>query len=130
MQFGEWSTNVNTIVGIIGVIVGIIGIVVGVIGGKSLYVATNISNKAKNTQGNLNQAENIYIHNGLDDYAVIKLTKDTTEKELLETVKKISENENRLREAEEKLANQPEIHVGKEGEAIPTLKNGDIYITY
>ncbi len=67
----EWVTWINTGVGVIGIIVGIIG-------WKSLSAATRIKNtiKAENVQ----QAQ--IIHNGLDDYAVIRLTKETTQEEL------------------------------------------------
>ena len=67
----ECVTWINTTVGIIGIIVGIIG-------WRSLSAATKIKNtvNAKNVQ----QAQ--IIHNGLDDYAVIRLTKETTQEEL------------------------------------------------
>ena len=67
----EWVTWINTGVGVIGIIVGIIG-------WKSLSAATRIKNtiKAENVQ----QAQ--IIHNGLDDYAVIRLTKETTQEKL------------------------------------------------
>jgi len=67
----EWVTWINTGVGIIGIIVGIIG-------WKSLSAATRIKNTVK--AENVQQAQ--IIHNGLDDYAVIRLTKETTQEEL------------------------------------------------
>ena len=67
----EWVTWINTGVGIIGIIVGIIG-------WKSLSAATRIKNSVK--AENVQQAQ--IIHNGLDDYAVIRLTKETTQEEL------------------------------------------------
>lgn len=67
----EWVTWINTGVGIIGIIVGIVG-------WKSLSAATRIKNTVK--AENVQQAQ--IIHNGLDDYAVIRLTKEMTQEEL------------------------------------------------
>ena len=67
----DWVTWLNT-----GV--GVIGIVVGVIGWRSLSEATKIKNTIK--ADTVQQAQ--IIHNGLDEYAVIRLTKETTQEEL------------------------------------------------
>lgn len=67
----DWVTWLNT-----GV--GIIGIVVGIIGWRSLSEATKIKNTIK--ADTVQQAQ--IIHNGLDEYAVIRLTKETTQEEL------------------------------------------------
>lgn len=73
-------TTLNTLVGIIGIISTIIGIIVGIIGGKSLYEATKINNKAKADNGaTVQQAHSIY--NGLSAPDVIDITKRTITKE-------------------------------------------------
>ena len=70
----NWVTLINTAVGIIGIIVGIIG-------WKSLSAATKIKNSIKTGDAsNIQQAQ--VIHNGLDDYAVIRLSRETTQEEL------------------------------------------------
>ena len=73
-------TTLNTLVGIIGIVSTIIGIIVGIIGGKSLYEATKINNKAKADNGaTVQQAQSIY--NGLSAPDVIDITERTvTEK--------------------------------------------------
>lgn len=67
----DWVTWFNTVV-------GVIGIVVGIIGWRSLSEATKIKNTIK--ADTVQQAQ--IIHNGLDEYAVIRLTKETTQEEL------------------------------------------------
>ena len=67
----DWVTWFNTVV-------GVIGIVVGIIGWRSLSEATKIKNTIK--AYTVQQAQ--IIHNGLDEYAVIRLTKETTQEEL------------------------------------------------
>lgn len=74
----------TTIVGIVGAIVGVIGIVVGLIGLKSVTTAIKIKNSIN--ANTVQQAQ--IIHNGLDDYAVIRLSRETTQDEL----KKVIEN--------------------------------------
>ena len=71
----DWVTWLNT-----GV--GIIGIVVGIIGWKSLSTAISIKNsvKAKSVQ----QAQ--VINNGLDSYAVIRLSREATQDELKKAI--------------------------------------------
>ncbi|MCL2408896.1 MAG: hypothetical protein FWC96_04685 [Oscillospiraceae bacterium] len=60
------TSDYIAIIGIaIGAVLTIIGIIVGIIGGKSLRIASNVKNSAKNTgAGSFQQAQ--YIHNGLD----------------------------------------------------------------
>ena len=67
----EWVTWINTGVGIVGIIVGIIG-------WKSLSTATKIKNSIK--ANTVQQAQ--VINNGLDAYAVIRLSRETTKDEL------------------------------------------------
>ena len=119
----DWVTWINTGVGVIGIIVGIIG-------WKSLTTATKIKNKAKADNGaSIQQAQT--INNGLDSYAVIRLSKDTTQEELVRLVREInlaSKNDvnNAISELEEKVDALPRIHVG------PTepenLRNGDLWL--
>lgn len=86
----DWVTWINTGVGIIGIIVGIIGIIVGIIGWKSLSTAVKIKNSIKTGDAsNIQQAQ--IIHNGLDDYAVIRLSRETTREELERVLEEITE---------------------------------------
>lgn len=119
MSFGEWSTIINTGVGLVGIIVGIIG-------WKSLSYAIKIKNSIGDLHNStIQQAQTITVNNGLDTYAVIKLSKETTQDELTEIVKRINETESKLSTVEEKLDNQPKIHVGSNP---PTeSKDGDIW---
>lgn len=84
----------NNIVTWINTLVGIIGIVVGIIGWKSLSTATKIVNKvnAKNI-GQVQNAQVINNSNGLDSYAVIRLTRDTTKEELQKIIDDLSNTE-------------------------------------
>ncbi len=133
------ATTLNTIVGIVGIVVGIIGAIIGIIGWKSLATATKISNKAKADNGSTVQQAQI-IHNGLDDYAVIRLSRETTQEELqrmvealqLVTEKDIKELGNEItdvtediRKLNETVNSMPRIHVGKEPPQ--NSKNGDIW---
>lgn len=81
------STTLNTIVGIIGIISTLVGIIVGIIGGKSLSTAIEIKNNVK--ADTVQQAQ--VINNGLDNYAVIKLSQDTTREELEKIVQELRE---------------------------------------
>ena len=81
------STTLNTIVGIVGIISTVVGIIVGIIGGKSLSTAIKIKNNVK--ADTVQQAQ--VIHNGLDTYAVIKLSQDATREELEKTVEELRE---------------------------------------
>lgn len=133
------ATMLNTIVGVVGIIVGIIGAIIGIIGWKSLATATKISNRAKANNGSTVQQAQI-IHNGLDDYAVIRLSKETTQEELqrlvaslqLVTEKEIKELGNEItdvtkdiRKLNETVNSMPRIHIGKEPPQ--NVKNGDIW---
>lgn len=130
----DWVTWINTAVGIIGIIVGIIG-------WKSLTTATKIKNKAKADNGaSIQQAQT--INNGLDSYAVIRLSKDTTQEELVRLVKEIdlvSKNDvanaisehvlptqKQLNELEEKVEAMPKIHVGPIAPENP--QDGDLWV--
>lgn len=75
-------TTLNTIVGIVGAIVGIIGIIIGLIGLKSVSTAIKIRNSIK--ANTVQQAQ--VIKNGLDDYAVIRLSRATTQEELKKVI--------------------------------------------
>lgn len=103
------------LVTIINTGVGIIGIIVGIIGWKSLTTAIKIRNTVKGAHDSTIQQAQI-INNGLDSYAVIKLSKETTQAELAEIVKRIDE--------------LPKIIPHKEGEPYPKSKHGDLLITY
>ena len=73
----------NDIATWINTAIGIIGIVVGIIGWRSLSAATKIVNKVE--AKNIDQVQNAQVinnTNGLDSYAVIRLTRDTTKDEL------------------------------------------------
>ena len=73
----------NDIATWINTTIGIIGIVVGIIGWRSLSAATKIVNKVE--AKNIDQVQNAQVinnTNGLDSYAVIRLTRDTTKDEL------------------------------------------------
>lgn len=130
----DWVTWINTAVGIIGIIVGIIG-------WKSLTTATKIKNKAKANNGaSIQQAQT--INNGLDSYAVIRLSKDTTQEELARLVKEIdlaSKNDianaiseqvaptqKQLNSLEEKVEAMPRVHYGPTAPENP--RDGDIWI--
>jgi len=110
------ATTLNTIVGIIGIVVGLIGVVVGVIGWKNITTANNIKNRAKADNGaTIQQAQT--INNGMDSYAVIRLSKDTTQEELVRLVKELnmaSKNDvsSAISKLEEKVDALPKIHVG------------------
>ncbi len=93
--FDEWTT-------IISIIVAITGIIVGAIGGKSLKEATKIRNEVGNvTDSNLQQAQ--VINNGLDNFAVIRLTRDTTKEELVDIVERL-----------DKRIDSKGVHIGTE----------------
>lgn len=123
MDFVTW---INTAVGAIGIIVGIIG-------WKSLSAATKIKNRIK--ADTVQQAQ--IIHNGLDDYAVIRLSRETTKEELeriiLEMqpvtkneISEIQEKSNeRITQLETKVDSIPNVYVGKDPPA--ESKDGDIW---
>lgn len=79
---------ISDVIGIIGIIVGILGIVLSGIGIKCLMIAN--SNKIQQVKdSNIQQAQ--IINNGLDTYAVIKLTKETTQEELENLIRRLPE---------------------------------------
>jgi hypothetical protein len=119
MSFSELATIINS-----GI--GIIGIVVGIIGWRSLKFATKIRNDVKNVNNStVQQAHTLTVNNGLDSYAVIKLSKETTKEELINIVELINSTELKISSVEEKIDNQPKIHTGS---AQPKeSKNGDIW---
>ena len=134
-------TTLNTIVGIIGIVSTIIGIIVGIVGGKSLYEATKINNKAKADNGATVQQAQI-INNGLDSYAVIRLSRETTQAELQKVIdelkpltweeiddvvsEKITPTFQRLNDLQETVQKIPQIHVSKE--TPEEAKDGDIWL--
>lgn len=127
----EWVTWINT-----GV--GIIGIVVGIIGWKSLSTATKIKNTIKADKAATVQQAQV-INNGLDSYAVIRLTRETTKEELQKAIadlqplvwedlddmsEKVNATNEQVKELTGRIDKMPNIHVGKEPPE--HLKNGDI----
>ncbi len=103
-------------IGIIGVIVGIIGIIVGAIGGACLH---NVSkNKARNIHDSTVQQAQV-INNGMDNYAVIRLSRETTQEGLSQIIKKI---DNIVAE----MNSQPKIHIGPKPPEYS--KEGDLWI--
>lgn len=119
------ATTLNTVVGIVGIIVGSIGIFVGLIGWKSLNAATKIINKADNG-ASIQNAQ--IINNGLDSYAVIKLSRETTQDELQKIVEKITPiSKAEINEiVDEKIDRLPKVHVGNDYPK--DFRNGDFWI--
>ena len=130
----EWVTWINT-----GV--GIIGIVVGIIGWKSLSTATKIKNTIKADKAATVQQAQV-INNGLDSYAVIRLTRETTKEELQKAIadlqplvwedlddmsEKVNATNEQVNELTGRIDKMPNIHVGKEPPE--HLKNGDIWFS-
>ena len=130
----EWVTWINT-----GV--GIIGIVVGIIGWKSLSTATKIKNTIKADKAATVQQAQV-ITNGLDSYAVIRLTRETTKEELQKAIadlqplvwedlddmsEKVNATNEQVKELTGRIDKMPNIHVGKEPPE--HLKNGDIWFS-
>ena len=135
------ATTLNTIVGIIGIIVGVIGAIVGIIGWNSITTANNIKNKAKADNGaTIQQAQT--IHNGMDSYAVIRLSRDTTQEELARLVKEIhlvtkndlesvvsdqvTPTQQRVENLEQRVDAMPRIFTGDKEPENP--KEGDIWL--
>ena len=130
----EWVTWINT-----GV--GIIGIVVGIIGWKRLSTATKIKNTIKADKAATVQQAQV-INNGLDSYAVIRLTRETTKEELQKAIadlqplvwedlddmsEKVNATNEQVKELTGRIDKMPNIHVGKEPPE--HLKNGDIWFS-
>lgn len=118
MDLNGWNTIINTGVGVIGIIIGIIGV-------KSLVSAIKIRNSINNVDNStVQQAQTITVNNGLDTYAVIKLSRETTQEELTEIVKRINDTETKLSTVEKRVESQPKIHIGPDE---PT-EIGDIWL--
>ena len=130
----EWVTWINT-----GV--GIIGIVVGIIGWKSLSTATKIKITIKADKAATVQQAQV-INNGLDSYAVIRLTRETTKEELQKAIadlqplvwedlddmsEKVNATNEQVKELTGRIDKMPNIHVGKEPPE--HLNNGDIWFS-
>lgn len=130
----EWVTWINT-----GV--GIIGIVVGIIGWESLSTATKIKNTIKADKAATVQQAQV-INNGLDSYAVIRLTRETTKEELQKAIadlqplvwedlddmsEKVNATNEQVKELTGRIDKMPNIHVGKEPPE--HLKNGDMWFS-
>ena len=75
----DWVTWINT-----GV--GVIGIVVGIIGAQNLYVANQISNKAKAGKGSTINQGNTYNYGGISEETVRLITKDMTKEEMCQLI--------------------------------------------
>lgn len=82
----------NDIATWLNTLVGVIGIVVGIIGWKSLSAAVKIRNNLNASGGSTIQQAQV-ISNGLDAYAVIRLSRDTTKEELQKIVNEIASSE-------------------------------------
>lgn len=124
MGISNWIT-------LIGIGVGVIGIIVGIIGGKSLKTVNEIKNNANNLNNSIvQQAQTITVNNGLDKYAVIKISKETTQEELLEIVERLNNSDSKMKKFEKKLSSYPKIHVDKTKPKIDKMKEGDIWLRY
>lgn len=73
----------------INTVVGIVGTIVGVMGWMSLNEVINIKNSLIVTDKSTIQNAQI-INNGLDSYAVIRLSRDTTREELQKTIDELA----------------------------------------
>lgn len=82
----------NDIATWLNTLVGVIGIIVGIIGWKSLSAAVKIRNNLNASGGSTIQQAQV-ISNGLDAYAVIRLSRDTTKEELQKIVDEIANSE-------------------------------------
>ena len=123
MGFNEWLAVINTIIGAIGVVVGIIG-------ARSLHTAIKIKNSINNVQNStIQQAQTITMNNGMDTYAVIKLSRDTTQAELTKIVTRINEAESTLKTVETKVDEMPKIHISDHSPT-ESLHDGDIWLQY
>lgn len=113
---------INMIIGISGVIVGIIGVIVG---GRALSKVNKLEAK-EIINSNINQAENITIVNlGSDTYAIMKIAKDITQKELTKVVERMTEIDHRVADIKAEQESMPRIHVGKEPP--PENRKGDFW---
>ena len=109
------ATTLNTLVGIVGTIVGVIGIIVGLIGLKSVNAAIKIKNSIKVNA--VQQAK--IIHNGLDDYAVIRLSRQTTQEELERIIENLQlPSREEMRELKREVDSIPRLDVRVEGDTL------------
>ena len=119
MNFDDWIAIFNSFIGIVGIVVGIIGL-------RSLKAAMEIKNSVKNVSNStVQQAQTITVNNGLDTYAVIKLSKEVTKEELAEIVERINNTDSKISSVEKKIDSQPKIHIGSEKPK--ESNNGDIW---
>jgi hypothetical protein len=125
--------GINELLTIAKNILDVVGIVVGIIGGIELHTANKIKNIVKNVNNStIQQAQTITIHNenGMDTWAVIKLSRETTQeelqKELKEIISQFNQAEAKITSVEEKVDNLPTIHVGPTPPDGPT-KPGDLW---
>ena len=118
LTFSDW-------IGIIGLAVGLVGVVVGIIGCLNLSKANKLKTK-KISNSTINQTETMIVNNGLDNYAVIKLARDTTKEELQEITETLSAATLDLQKLREIIDAMPRFSNGVEP---PTeqAREGDIY---
>ena len=118
LTFSDW-------IGIIGLAVGLVGVVVGIIGCFNLSKANKLKTK-KISNSTINQTETMIVNNGLDNYAVIKLARDTTKEELQEITETLSATTLDLQKLREEVDAMPRFSHGVEP---PTgqAREGDIY---
>lgn len=90
----DWTTWINTIV-------GVIGIIVGVIGWRNLSAAMKIKNSVK--ADTVQQAQ--IIQNGLDAYAVVRLSRETTQEELKRVIETLQPQWEELNDLVDKKVN-------------------------
>lgn len=116
--------GLSELLAVIGIIVGLIGVIVGLVGIYSL----SITNKGKIRNRDVNNSsiqQGTIINNGLDSYAVIKLTKDITKEELESVIKKLNKQDNEIESIKDTVSKQPRFHVGTEEPK--DAKDGDIW---
>lgn len=90
----DWTTWINTIV-------GVIGIIVGVIGWRNLSAAMKVKNSVK--ADTVQQAQ--IIQNGLDAYAVVRLSRETTQEELKRVIETLQPQWEELNDLVDKKVN-------------------------
>lgn len=120
MELPGWVTIFNTAVGIIGIVVGIIGL-------RSLSTVNKIRNNTGDVrESTIQQAQTINVNNGLDTYAIIKLSKQVTQEELAGIVERIISVEDTAISIKQEMDTQPKIQVSS-SEPV-AAKRGDIWI--
>ncbi len=116
--------NLNYI-DVIDLLLGIIGIIGAIIGVFNLVVYNKFKNYTKgNNSGIINQAQ--VINNGLDSYAIIKLTREITQEQLEDIVQNLKNTEKGLNDVKEQISQMPRIFTGPEKPKDP--KEGDIWL--